>query len=743
MIINAASNSLFGAQMRINGQIVGGAGGLGLSRSLAWESGRNAETQSGPAQSSVYDNFGREMSRRLIEAAKMSGSSPDDDADPSLLKQSLVGAMGQIENLFGRPAAVEVMAKILTGTAEGLTEESLLSSLERGLDGLRSLDPNGTKLKTLTESFNADLALAGSEEEADRLEAGESFSLSYALARHFGSLNVPEDEAGATLKGAGGRLNESADNAGAPGQEPLTISGGGSFELSGFFDLDPEITTLIEPELPKPVEREKKREMVEMMGFDETGRWALIEVAKAEKVEDEELKRTAAEGIDQAQNLGLEAIIGQKDGAGEALIKELADFLRLTAGDEEAAAFVENGLKEARAAIENNYGKSPKLMDMISQVYSKVAADGDFDKLAALENYINADFKAKLNPILAELQQGMVPLLPGGEVGELEFQGLSGLSAAGESDVFALKWGYKGDAAFDRSLNKRFMHEDIQPVKEASDKQKAEARRTLAQAKAQMEDEKELRRQGYLYEVATPEEVLKANREAGNGPVGDIVPGYSHLGRDPGENRKIWNDLKLPEGEDESDQSAEGEVLAEAMAIKVGQMSDGARAELEKYLRDNFEADQAEAMLRDLDWKNDLMSALADVHRDIRERGSAGQAEAFVNFLNGGLKEEVQVMARRLGGLEFDGWQSLDGSAGELAADFRLTETQNALSIAVLSPGKKAAPTGENAAGLAAAEKILQTNLSSQQHQNTQKVDFSAGPRPNFWATGQLINLVA
>jgi hypothetical protein len=78
-------------------------------------------------QNSIFENFNREMTKRLDQ--KQKGEDAQSPSSPSVLAQSLTGAMGEIEEIFGREAAIEVMSLILTETEDDLTLGSLLNSL--------------------------------------------------------------------------------------------------------------------------------------------------------------------------------------------------------------------------------------------------------------------------------------------------------------------------------------------------------------------------------------------------------------------------------------------------------------------------------------------------------------------------------------------------------------------------------------------------------------------------------------
>jgi hypothetical protein len=224
------------------------------------------------------------MSRRLTEATKKIGNTEENDtADPSILVQSLTGAMGEIEQIFGREATNEVMAKILTGTANGVTEESLLYSIQSGISGLSRLDPNDTKMKQLTDGFNKDLSLALDSELANqKLESKQTMSLSFAISNHFGSLAVPTESQMA--------------------QEDSSTQKAGATQSSS---------------------RSGIGETYEMAGFDTEGSWGTVKVGKLGEAAAEEIREAAEAGLDKATALTMASIMKQE--SGEVF---LAHFLR-------------------------------------------------------------------------------------------------------------------------------------------------------------------------------------------------------------------------------------------------------------------------------------------------------------------------------------------------------------------------------------------------------------------------------
>ena len=723
MIINAANNALKIGQLTIGGRAVGSIDSLGQALTLATPSA-GTESAASARKISIHDNFAKEMTKRLAESRAGDGES----ADPAVLAQSLSGAMGEIEKIFGREAATEVMAKVLNGTADGMDEDSLIQALQNGLADLSRLDPNGAKMKQLTEAFNQDLALALDPDQAEeKIAAGETLSLSYALSRHFGSLYTPE------VKGENQTTREDDDSSGEQFPGPITRGLTVPEGVDGGIDLVEANAALAEARTQTPERVERQRGQVEtheMLGFGADGRWGLVEVAEPEEVAEAELKEAAEASLAQAQELDLAQIIDNENGA--KVFEELSKFLKNTLQDEEAAAFVDKSLKEAQAVLDNKYGTAPNLTETLSQVYAKVADEGDADKLTALTNYVNNDFKDNLNPILAEMQTGLVSQLAGGEIGELMFKGLIGPGAAGETDTFSLKWGYKDDEAFDKTYSRRYLDEDIQAVRSALEDQEAAARRNMEMAQAQMADEAELRKAGFVNAVAQPEEVAKANKDLPGGPTGYHVPGFSHIDPDPGVNNKIWDDVGSGEETAPDKAEAERKKLLTAMTLKFGQLDDQTLAELGEYLGQAFGQEEADRLMSQVNRTGELMEGLAAIHRDIRDNGGEAQAAGFVGFLNSEMKDEVGRAANDLG-LEFDGWQSLDGISGELTATFSIQGTERTATVTILGPEARATDD-------ASAEAILRANEAAQQEREAREIPkHLQKPR----ATGYLIDLMA
>jgi hypothetical protein len=139
------------------------------------------------------------------------------------------------------------------------------------------------------------------------------------------------------------------------------------------------------------------------------------------------------------------------------------------------------------------------------------------------------------------------------------------------------------------------------------------------------------------------------------------------------------------------------DTLEEAMSVKFGQLSDSSRADLEKYITDNFSEEEAEKLLEHTKWSNDLMSGLAAIHSDIRASGADENAiKGFMNFLNGTMKQEVDKLTEKLGGLTFNGWQSgADGTLGELSASFKFNG-QEATNIGIMPIPQMPEPGTDN-----------------------------------------------
>ncbi len=466
MMISTPSNSLSPARMSINGRPVGG-GVPGQGLTIKSSPGAGPGAAAATASNSLYDNFTKEMSKRLADNIKPTDEPEKDSNEAAVLAQSLTGAMGQIEQLFGRQAATEVMAKLLTGTAQGADEEALLGSLETGLAGLKRLDLTGVKMKRLTDGFNKDLTLAlDPGQAAEKIEAGETISLSYALSQHFGLGGTAQKDSAAPLKNdpegeqaALARPGALATEIFSPGQDSLNPDGTSE-------------------------RRRAPAETFGALGFDQTGRWEAVEMVKPADQTEKEVKEAAQAGLNKALEVDLAAII-DNDG-GPKVFDGLAKYLKENLQDEESAAFVEEALNKAQETLIDQYGQSLGLTELLSQVYAKVAADGDTDKLVSLENYLNTDFKDSLNPVLAQ----MLPNFTGGatpelaDLGAIEFKGITGAPAGGENDVFSLKWGYKEEETYDRSVNKHYLREDIRGVKEVKEKREETAESLKAKFRA-------------------------------------------------------------------------------------------------------------------------------------------------------------------------------------------------------------------------------------------------------------------
>lgn len=593
MMINAASQNSSHSRMYIGGS--GRANPLAAGLSIKHAGAPQGEAVA-EGKSSLYRNFEKEMSRRLNEAAKKSDDNKKDAPDSaSALLQSLSGAMGEVEELFGRQGATEVMANILTGTADGVTEESLITSIQNSLANLSRQDPNKAKVKQLAAGFNKDLSLALDQDLADeKLKSQQSFSLSYAIAQHFGSLNTSPEE------------SDDSEKAG-------------------------EAT-------------------YEMRGFDETGAWGNVQVLEPDEAAAEEIQEAAEAGLNKAEDLRLADILKQDKGAD--IFYSLSGFLEDSLQDKEAAAFVDKCIMDSSFGPENS---SPKMAEMLGQVYSKVAADGDADKVALFESYINNDFKNAINPVLSGMS-----FLPEGaleELGALQFKGLNGVSLAAENDAFSLNWGYKEDNSYDRANSKRVMQEDIQAVKAVKANNDAAEQDKMAEAWDASPEEKRLE---------------ESQKEA---------PQNSAL-----------NSTLAEKFAEERQQNK----LDEALNTKFGQLSDSARADLEQYLTDNFEEEEAAKLLEHTQWNNNLMDGLTAIHEGIRASGADEEKlNSFVNFLNGNLKEELGALTEGLGGLSFEGWQNPAGATGSLNASFKFTGQAEAITVKIMAAPQMAPEAGE------------------------------------------------
>lgn len=687
MIINVASQVSSMGWMRAGKSKQNSVNPLSAGLTInAPSAAKTDKSESNATKNSIYGNFEKEMTRRLNEAAKKD-QTEDEAAETSVLVQNLGGAMGEIEQIFGREAATEVMAKILQGTADGVTEDELLSAVQNGLAGLKRLDPNGTKMKSLTDGFNRDLSLALDQDLTDQaLESKRTLSLSYALSRHFGSLVSPDMNEKAPAS--------SSDDAAAESESVSSSQGLGA------------------------------EKTYEMLGFDETGTWNLVEISQPDEAKEEELREAAEAGLDKATELGMVAFLARTNG--DKLFNSLSSFLENDLGDKEAAAFVDKCIAAAYFVMENGYGSAPGLAEMLSQVYSKVAADGDADKLAVFEKYINSEFKDAINPMLAEMQQGgEAAMLPGAEVGELQFKGLSGVSLAGENDVFSLNWGYKGNNAYDRSITKRFLQEDIRGVKAVKEKLDAAEQTRMIENWDDSDEEKRLAE-------------AKKSKAQGRAGVGLSKMAESDEAVKPSEDSDIRRTLAERFAEENRQKK-----LDEVMNTKFGQLSDAAREELEKYLADNFSEEESEKLLEHTKWSTNLMNGLAGIHRDIQESGADGnKLNSFMNFLDGALKKEMENIASKLDGLSFEGWQTSESPEGGFEAVLKFG-AQDSITVAIMAPERTALDEADLfQAKEFSADDILNPTLSAQQIEDDQKNKNLVWPSKRY-GTGYLVDLLA
>ena len=558
------------------------------------------------------------------------------------LAQSLTGAVGEIEKLFDRETATMVMARILTGTAGGADEASLTSSLSNALAGLKRSDPTGVKLKQLSATFNQDLAL--DPEAADRkLSDGSTLSLSYALARHFGGLG--------DLKAPEAKKTE---------ENPP-------------------------PESIEPGENSASPEIFEMFGFDETGRWGAVEVTRLDQETAAEIKETAEAGLARVKEVTLSKLIqadrllqGDDSGGGK-FLDNLATFLEVSLDDKEAAEFVKEAVSKSRELIEKGldflegYGTDPKLAEVLSQVYSKIAAEGQADKLAALEHYINNDFKEALNPVLAQYSRSGPDLPPGlaDLVGELQFKGLGGVSQGEESDAFSLNWGYKDNGVYDQATAKRYLQEDFQAVK-------------AVKAKAD-EAEREKTAKDWDQAFQGLRDLNKTDGPAAPGTTSTLLEKFN------AERRQ--------------------DKLAELLDTKFGQLSDSSREELAKYIKERYGEDEAETLLEHIKWNKNLMGGLAALYRDMRALGAdEDQMAGFVNFLNDHLKRDVESVAFKTGGPAFAGWQAPEDAEGDLKASFTFAGREP-IRVGLKAPEKAESAPGDP--GLSIAGQNLRDALAA------------------------------
>jgi uncharacterized protein (DUF1697 family) len=557
------------------------------------------------------------MAKRLTEAAKPVSPAEQNEPEPEVLVRSLAGAMGEIEQLFGREAATLAMAVILTETEGGVTEENFLASLQSALAGLKRYDPNGLKLKQLTEGFNRDLALALDQELAAKNEEnGQAFSLSYALARHYGSL-------GSLMKA--------------------------------------------EDEVPEGTEA---AEVFMMMGFTEEGKWAEVQVQKSDSAAAVEIRQKAESGLNKAADLTMAKIMEYDDTA--ALFQELVNFLDAGLQDREAALFAEKCLADSEALLRDKYGNSPEITKMLGQIYSQVAAEGDEDKLRLLENYLNTDFKDALNPILAKMQKDGLFGELADELGALQFKGITGLSE-GQEDKFSFSWGYEDDSAYDQIITKYYLQEDIREVKRVTEKKEEDAAWKKAELLAET-GEARLARESV--------ENLPGNKAAAE----EVI--------DKG--AAVWARFQAEKRQDH---------LNEFLGTKFGQLSQESRDQLTQYLESHFSEEEAEKLLEHTKWNNDIMAGLAGIEGAIKAMRTDSRAqEELVRFLNSQVSPELEKIAARLDGLNFDGFEVPAGESAEpMTANLHFAGQKGALKTAMVN-SEPAMTEESDETGLPAAE---------------------------------------
>ena len=714
MNINAANNGLTAGQMIINGRNVAGADSAGGTLNIGGGA-KAAGSGSQNKPTSLFENFTKEMSKRLTASMKLTDEKNEEaQAKVSLLTQSLAGAMGQVEDHLGKEAATEVMAKILTGTADGISEESLLNSIKNGLAGLTRFDPNGVKVKQLTDAFNKDLTLAFDPDKAEeKIKAGETLSLSYAISSHFGSLTTPQAKPDDTADASGPDPYGEEVYAGST-EDPAVISGQAATDGSLVPDsaeaaanLNGAASSLFSAGSAdgKTTDYKKPAEMYEMMGFDETGAWGTVEVAKPDEMTDQAMKEAAEAGISKARELDLATLI-DKGGAQHAF-NEMALFLKEDLQDKEAYNFVSQCVGDALSAINNKYGNSAKMSEMLSQVYSKIADEGDAEKLAGFETYINTTFKEYINPVLSDIQEKMPHIIPGGEVGQIQFKGIIGVSSGQESDAFGFKWGYKDDDTFDYTDTRKYLQEDILAVKQFEQKEYDQKTEILKAHEAKKADENEAKMRETLSKTDLTEEEIQ--------------------------DRLLF---RQPHEEAEAERQ---DKLTEAMTMKFGQLDDNSRQKLEQYINSNFDEEQANELLSDIAWNKDIMQGLAGMHRDIRELNGEAAASGFLSFINSDLKQEVQKLTDKLGGMEFEGWSDLGGVGAELEATFRFAGQDEATRVSILAPEKMLnEQDGENLDQLANAENILKAGQTAQETRDESNIPLH---KRTQIGTGYLINV--
>ncbi|MDR0548751.1 MAG: hypothetical protein LBI10_04980 [Deltaproteobacteria bacterium] len=378
-----------------------------------------------PEKPTIYDNFTREINKRL---------KTDPSKDATILSQSLTGAMGEVERLFGRDAAILTMAKILNGTENQLDLDSLVAALENSFASLKLVDPTGAAMDGLLASLNADLALAVDSKALEtKLNNHETLSLSLALSQYFGGESKVVSQ------------KPVATDDEAPNQASAQLSGSKAI-----------FTT----------------------GFTKEAKWSEVTFSAAEAKAESELKERAESELKTAGDLSLTTLI--KKGGAEDVFNDLVHFLE-NLDQKEAAEYLSEGLKKALADDGLTKTSPLNVSQVLNQIYSQVATTGDAESLALFEDYVNSDFKNAFNAALENLQKmDDSPFNGNLNLGLIQFKGLTGTSLAGENDNFSLVWGYQNNGQYDLALTKRVLQEDLSDLNLSLEKKEKTAKNAAA-----------------------------------------------------------------------------------------------------------------------------------------------------------------------------------------------------------------------------------------------------------------------
>ncbi|MDR1295800.1 MAG: hypothetical protein LBO05_00145, partial [Deltaproteobacteria bacterium] len=371
-------------------------------------------------QSTLYENFSSEILKRLKDAAgdkkTGTGSLEGDPADPAALADSLAGAMGEIEEIFGREAATEAMAKILLGTENGAGRESVMASLETVLAGLGKLGRTGLEIRQLVEGFNRDLTL-GEKELAEKIDSGATMSLSNALASFFGSQDSLTTGAGAgngslaadensAAAGAGTGESSPAQGDNSPGEGEKRADGGAVISgagLAAFADAAyrrsltggqshlataAAMTTVAEeyvldpsgpPGASPPGFADPSgdasgggSEKFTAMAFSLDGKWGRVEF-EVRKAAPEDVRLAGEKGLE----TGVEVTLANLADKGGKAFADLLSFVKTNMNDDELEVYLAEKISQAEKYLEQEYGPNPKMGEVLAAVYAKTAEDGD------------------------------------------------------------------------------------------------------------------------------------------------------------------------------------------------------------------------------------------------------------------------------------------------------------------------------------------------------------------------------